>query len=280
MRRAMTLLVLMLAASACSNLGLGELHCSLLQGNDVSSANVLSVQAVPTAKYTPCLNELRLGWDSVSRFAEEGRAGINISRSISPFLTATVTESCDVSDAVAVESGYPDIQRFEDIEFQPTDIEISIVPLGERPLLSSRILVDRLAGVEIDDRPVTYTVDHDIDQSVNSRVNLALSQSAFVWIIDEVDAEEGTVELRSNISAATGRGLLVADALDLIEDVVPAVFYRGNWYFTFEGGCITYEFDAKGTLAETVAADAEDALGFYPAFELREFARKNGFNIE
>jgi hypothetical protein len=100
-----------------------------------------------------------------------------------------------------------------------------------------------------------------------------------VWIIDEVDAEEGTVQLRSNISAATGYGLDPDDALGLIEDVAPGVFYRGNWYFTFDGGCITYEFDAEGRLAETVAADAEDALGFYPAFELRQFARDAGFDI-
>ena len=100
-----------------------------------------------------------------------------------------------------------------------------------------------------------------------------------MWIIDEVDAEEGTVQLRSNFPTATGRGLDPDDALDLIEDAAPEVFYRGNWYFTFDGGCITYEFDTKGILAETVAADAEDALGFYPAFELRKFARDAGFDI-
>ena len=280
MRRAPVLLAVVLAATACSNLGLGESHCSLVGGDgDVSSANILNAQAVPTARYTPCIKELRLGWDSVTRFAEEGEAGINISRSISPFLTATVRESCDVGDAVAVESGYPDIQRFEDIEFQPVEIEISIVPSGERPLLLSRVLIDDLAGVEIDDRPVTYTVYDALDQSVSSRVTLALLRSEYVLIIDEVDSEEGTVQLRSNYASAAGRGLQIQDALDMIEDVVPTVSYRGNWFFTFEGGCITYEFNARGTLAETIAADAEDALGFYPAFALRDFARQEGFNI-
>ena len=278
MTRMIIVLVMALALSACGNLGLGEADCSE-PADDVSSSNIMTVQAVPTAKYTPCLNELRLGWDSVDWFAEDGRAGIKIIESFDTFLSATVTESCDVSDAVAVESGYPDIQRFEDIELQPTAIEISIVPSGEQPLSSAQSLVEELAGIEIDDRPVTYAIDDAIDEPVSSRVELALSRSEHVWIIDEVDAEEGTVQLRSNNSAAIGHGLQPQDALNLIEDVVPDVSYRGNWYFTFDGGCITYEFNASGTLAETVAVDAEDALGFYPALELRQFARDLGFNI-
>lgn len=278
MTRMTIVLVMALALSACNNLGLGEADCSD-PADDVSSSNIMTVQAVPTAKYTPCLNELRLGWDSVDWFAENGRAGIKIIESFNTFLSATVTESCDVSDAVAVESGYPDIQRFEDIELQPTAIEISIVPSGEQPLSSAQSLVEELAGIEIDDRPVTYTIDDAIDEPVSSRVGLALSRSEHVWIIDEIDAEEGTVQLRSNNSAAIGHGLQPRDALDLIEDVVPDVSYRGNWYFTFDGGCITYEFDANGILAETVAVDAEDALGFYRALELRQFARDLGFNI-
>lgn len=278
MMRAAVLLALAFMVSGCGNLGLGEADCSSTP-DDVSSSNIMTVQAVPTARYTPCLHELRLGWDSVDWFAEDGRAGIEIVESFRTFLTATVTESCNVSEAVAVVSGYPDIQRFEDIEFQPTNIAISIIPSGERPLSSSRALVEELAGIEIDDRPVTYTIDSAVDESVGSRVELALSKGDYVWIIDEVDVEEGTVQLRSNFAAAAGAGLEPDAALDLIEDVVPGVFYRGSWYFTFDGGCITYEFDAKGILAETVAADAEDALGFYPALELRQFARDAGFDI-
>lgn len=82
MNRHSTLIVLLLftvAAGGCStNLGLGEPDCSP-PAEDVSSSNVMTVQAVPTAKYTPCLQELRLGWDSVEWFAENGRAGIDTS---------------------------------------------------------------------------------------------------------------------------------------------------------------------------------------------------------
>ncbi len=278
MRRLAILVIIAAATGGCANLGLGEAGCVSATG-DVSSATIMTVQAVPTAKYTPCVDELRLGWDSVEWFAEDGRAGIKILRSFDTFLTATVTESCDVFDAVAVESGYPDIERFEDVEVQATDVTIVVVPSGRQPLEAARSVVDALAGSEIDDRPAIYVIDDDVEQSVSSRVEVALSQHEYVWIVDELDAEEGTVQLRSNNSAATGHGLRPGEALELIEGVVPEVLYRGSWYFTFEGGCITYEFDAKGTLAETVASDAEDAIGFYPTGELHQYADDNGFDI-
>ena len=280
MRRLTILLAIVLVQGGCSNLGLGEADCSAVIP-DVSSANILTVQAVPTAKYTPCVNGLPLGWDSAESFAENGRGGIRIVRGTpsSTFLTATVNESCDVSGSVAVESGFVDIDRFEDIELQPVAIRISMVPSGEEPLSSAQELVDELAEVEIDNRPVTYTIDEAIDEPVSSRVEVALSEYEYVLIIDEVDAEEGTVQLRSNVSAAAGHDLGPEEALVLIAEVVPDVFYRGNWYFTFEGGCITYEFDATGSLAETIAEDAEHSLGFYPALELRKFAEGQGFDI-
>lgn len=279
MRRAVLAVVaLTLSLGGCSNLGLGEASC-LPPDRGVSSANILTIQAVPDAKYTPCLDELRLGWDTVEWFAEDGQAGFRITRSISPFLTATVTPSCDVSGATQVESEYEDIERYEDIESQSVEIGVTVVPSADRPLLASRLLVEQLAGTEVDDRPVVFTIDEDVDQQVGPRVNYALLRSQYVWVVGELDAEEGTVELRSSFPGVAGRGVSIVEALDMIEDSVPDVVYRGSWYFTFEGGCITYEFNAKGRLAETVATDAEDALGFYPASVVVEAARRQGFDI-
>lgn len=279
MRRSfLTLIAMAVAVSSCSNLGLGEASC-LPPERGVSSANILTIQSVPTAKYTPCLDELRLGWDTVEWFAEDGKAGIKITRSISPFLTATVTRSCDVSGATKVDSGFPDIERYEAIESQAPEIGITIIPSGDRPLLSSRLLVERLEGTEVDDRPVIFTIDDNIDHQVGPRVSHALLTNQFVWIVSELDAEEETVELRGSDPSLSGRGVSITEALELIEASVPDVFYRGNWFFTFEGGCITYEFNARGRLAETVAADAEDALGFYPAFLVVEQVRRDGLDF-
>jgi len=70
-RRLTILLAIVLIQGGCSNLGLGEAACSSVIP-DVSSSNILTVQAVPTAKYTPCVNELPLGWDTAESFAESG----------------------------------------------------------------------------------------------------------------------------------------------------------------------------------------------------------------
>ena len=279
MRRGLlTLVVFTFTVGGCSNLGLGEASC-LPPERGVSSANILTIQSVPTAKYTPCINELRLGWDTVEWFAEDGRAGFKISRSISPFLTAVVSPACDVAGASRVESGNPDIERYEDIESQGAEIGITIIPSGDRPMLASRLFVERLEGTEVDDRPVIFTIDQDVAQQVGPRVNAALLRDQFVWIVGELDAEEGTVEVRSADPGVTARGVSTAEALNLVEESLPDVLYRGNWYFTFEGGCITYEFNATGRLAETVAADAEDAIGFYPASVVVEEARRQGWEF-
>ena len=278
-RLLLALAALAIGAGACSNLGLGEPEC-VPPERDISSANILNVQAVPAAKYTPCLNELKLGWDSVSFFAENGRAGIEIHESVRRILVATVAESCDVSGATAVESGYEDIEKFEDVEFQRGEIEVTIVPSAERPLVTAQVLVAQYADAQVDDRPVVLMIDDNMERSVTARVDSALDRGQYAWIIDELDAEEGTVEMRSNIAAIAGSGLRPAAALELIEDFVPEVRYEGSWYFIFEGGCKTYEFDVKGRLAETVADDITEALGFYPASELRRFAEEAGFTFE
>ena len=279
MRKALLVIAaLTVTVSACSRLGLGEADCTPPE-RDVSSSNILAVQAVPTARYTPCLHEMKLGWDEVKWFARDGEAGIEIFESSSPFLKATVTPSCDIGDATAVPSTRPRIQRFEDVEYQPVEIGITIVPSGQAALKWARGLAVQLQNAALDDRPVELTIDEDEAASITSRVERALAAERYVWIVGELDAEEGTVELRSDDPETGGIRISPADALDLIEDDVPGLFYRGHWYFTFDGGCITYEFNASGTLAETVAADAEDALGFYPAFVLRQLAEDAGFDL-
>ena len=267
-----------LVLTACADLGVGEADCSSPE-RGLSSANVMTVQAVPTARYTPCLEELRPGWDSVTWFAENGRAGIEIEKGTVPFLSATVTGSCDVSGAAQVFSGFTDIQRFEDVEFGPVEINVTIVPSESKGLVMSQRLVDRLGGEEIDDRPVVYKIDHDMDRTMTARISDALMAKEYVWIIDELDAEEGTVDLRSNDTRVAANRINPEDALEVIEDFAPGAFYRGNWFFTFDGGCITYEFDAEGTLAATIAADADESIGFYPAYQLIEIATDAGYDL-
>ncbi len=275
-----TIIATALVAGGCgSNLGLGQPSC-VNPNRDISSANLLTIQAVPTAKYTPCIRESRIGWDTTEWFARDGEAGFRISRGISPFLTASVTPACDISGATQVESGYPDIERFEDIESIPAEIGITVIPSTERALIWARATVAGLEGTELDGRPVVFTIDENVVQQVSPRVNLAYLYDQHVWVVSELDAEEGTVEIRSETLPLSGRVLSPLQALNAIEDNVPDASYKGEWYFLFEGGCITYEFDTSGTLAETIAEDAEEVFGFYPASLVVEGAREQGLIIE
>jgi hypothetical protein len=278
-RRAVAVVVWALVVASCGDLGLGMAECEA-EVRRPTGANILAVQAVPDARYTPCLNELRLGWDAVDFFAENGEAGLNIRKGERTFLSATVTPSCDPMGAIKVmDWGHPDIDRFENVEFEAAEVGVTIIPAGEVPLAHARQLVEDLHDIEIDDRPVVFSVEENLGLPIASRVSLASVRGHYVWIISELDVAEDTLELRSDFRGGNARGITVNQALDRMDDTVPDVFYRGAWYFTFEGGCITYEFNAKGRLAETVAQDAEEAIGFYPAYQLRLLGEGEGFRV-
>lgn len=240
---------------------------------------LLSLEAVPTARYTPCINALPLGWDNADFHAESGEASIEFARQAAVFLRVTVTETCDVTGAVETAGPQDDIRRYERVESRSAAISVTVVPSAQRPLLWSRSLVDDLTGEEIDDRPLIFTIDDRIEESVSSRVNLAMLRSDYVWIVDELDAEEETLEIRgAGVERHAGR-VSVDEALDVIDDTVGDVFYEGEWYFLFDGGCITYDFDAADRVAATIAADAEATIGFYPSAELREIGEDAGYRI-
>jgi hypothetical protein len=257
---------------------------SRLPGCEVTVRNpnvstLLALQAVPTARYTPCINALPLGWDNVEFHAESGEASLEFGRQAAVFLRVTISASCDTTGAIEVEPPQDDVRRFERVESRAAEIGVTIVPSARRPLLWSRMLVGDLTGEEIEDRQLVFTVDERIEESVSSRVNLAALHSDYVWIVDELDAEEGTLEVRgSGFERQAGR-VSVDEALQIIDDTVGDVFFEGDWHFLFEGGCITYEFDAKDRVAATVAADAEAAIGFYPSAELRQMGEDAGYRI-
>jgi hypothetical protein len=279
LRIALVACALGLVGTACgSGLGVGQPECET-EVRDPSVANLLALQAVPTARYTPCLKGLPLGWDGVQFFARNGESGFSITRSDSAFLTASVAPDCDTSGAAPVPGPQPDIEQFVDIEFEPVAIGVTLIPEGTAPLVAARSLAAALAGVELDDRPIAFRVDENIGTPIESRIEAALTDADFAWLLGELDTAEGTVEFRSVHGTLADRRVTVGDALERVEDLAPGVYYRGNWYFRFQGGCITYEFDATGRVAETVADDTALALGFYPAYQLARLASDEGFDL-
>lgn len=265
-----------LLLASCGRLGMGIPECEPFAKNP-SGAMILSVQAVPTAEYAPCINSLQLGWDNLDFDVESGSASFSISRAIEPFFTATLTETCDIGDATRV--SHPLVEKYESIHSVGSDIEVTIVPSDHAPRFRATTLADGLAGVRVDGRPVVFIVDTDIASPVRARVIKALKTSQFVWIVGELDVSEGTLELRRTSEGEGDRGLSTDEAMQRMEELAPEVVYEGNWYFVFEGGCITYEFDARGTVAETIADDVTASLGFYPLAELRELGSKEGFEV-
>ena len=255
-----------MALSACSNLGLGEQTCEP-HVRVPTASNILSAQSVPSARYTPCFTSIDPRWDGTEFEAEFGRAGIGIIQGTDTFLAAVVTESCDVGDAVRTASGVPDIDRFEDVAHIPALITVALVPAGPGELGYALSLLDNWDGVELDDRPVMLTLNDDTTAEIGERLTEAMVDANFVWFIDELDVVEQTVELRTNDGRSFAR-ISPVDALDVIEDLAPTPEYRGNWYFTFEGGCITYIFNAEKRMADVAPVVAERNLGFYPAHEL------------
>jgi hypothetical protein len=271
--------VLVVAASGCGNsIRLGLPACDT-PVNNPSAATVLVAQAVPTAHYAPCINSVKLGWDEVELSAASGRAALEIGREFTEFLTVSLTETCDISGATPVAGGPEDITRYEDIYEVTADVRVTIIPTGERPRIHALLVAEDLAEIRVDNRPVIFTVDEEIDFEVRTRVNNALFTDDFVWIINDLDVEEGTLEMRRSADTEGARGLTVHQALERMEDTVPDVAYKGRWYFVFAGGCITYDFDASGTVAETVKQDASEAIGFYDNAALLEAGRRAGFQL-
>lgn len=255
------------ALAACGRLGVGDQTCEE-NVHKPSAANVLAAQAVPTARYTPCFKSLEVGWDHVDFEAESGSAGIAVAHGTETFLTAVVTAGCDVSGARRIMSGYADIEKYVDVEQVQSDISVAVLPVATHQLVHAFELAQRWNETQIGGRRVLMRVDADIASTIATRMERARSDHQYVWIIDELDMAENTLELRSDKIGTMAR-LTAEEALDVIEDDMATETYQGKWYFTFDGGCITYTFDAEGPMARTVAADATSNLGFYPAYQLR-----------
>ena len=271
--------VVALLAAACSNsIGLGLPACDR-PPTDPSGATVLVAQAVPRAVYAPCINSLKLGWDEVELKVQSGRASLEIGREFSSFLEVSLTETCDVSSATPVPSSLEGANRYEDLRIVRQEIPVRLIPTGERPRLHALMLVEQLNGTRLDDRPVVFSVDENIDFEVRTRVNDALFDDQYVWIINDLDVEEGTLEMRLTADGEGARGMTVDAALERLEDLAPDVAYKGRWYFVFEGGCITYDFDAEGTVAATLGQDASEAIGFYDNAALIEAGRRAGYRL-
>ena len=280
-RRAVLLLSAAIVATSCNAdvVGPGRPECGNAPDGEVTSATILQLQAVPDAAWGPCIESLRVGWDYVSQFAESGRAvfWLDSDRVGDRFLEVELTPACDPGSAMPDGSPEQGIERFVAITEEPTDIRIAVVPVAERHVADARALVTSIIGLEIEGRRLAPFVVEDEGLAAD-RIQNAIREVGIVLILDDAEVATGTVEMR-RARYDPLVSVTVERALDEVEDDLRSPAYRAQWFYTFEGGCIVYRFNAKGAGAEDIALEIKGALGFYPLGELRNVATDAGFDI-
>ena len=138
-RRWLALAALAVGLSSCANLGAELPHC-LESGVSLPGSIVLQAQAVPTARYGPCVSQLEPGWEANDLRAESGRAWmwLDSDRMGDRFLTVTLQRSCEVSSAVPSDSGLEGIDLFLDLDTPDAIATLVIASPGRRVRFWSR----------------------------------------------------------------------------------------------------------------------------------------------
>ena len=264
-------------AGCSSDLGRGVPAC-----DSGSNSLVLSVQALPDTEYVPCVNGLFTGWDYVDLEAETGRSvfWLDSDRMGMRFLQVDLAMSCDARTAEQVTTDEEGVPLLRDVT-EEVAVTVTVIPEGrsaETFAYSSQVVLDFEEIDEIEGRELVVVADAS-NTPTASRVERALAAGDVVVVLSVRDAEEETMTMIIPQTGQERSGLSFDDAAEFLEDNVDPPSYRGNWYYLFDNGCVTYTFDAQGPGVETIESDVEAALGLFDAEVLRQSARDAGFDI-
>ncbi|HEX6230866.1 MAG TPA: His/Gly/Thr/Pro-type tRNA ligase C-terminal domain-containing protein [Actinomycetota bacterium] len=266
-----------LVGSGCTNeLGATPPSCPPPDYRQVESAIIMEAQAVPSARFGPCLDRLETGWKAHDLQAESGRAWfwLDSDRVGDRFLTVSLVEACDTAGAEEAPSGIEGVRLLTRTEATTPTRAFAVVPVADRHLAWAEELAGLLRSQE-----VSGEVDAS-GRSLSDRIATALDAGRIVLIVDDVDVENRTAAIRTPVSPddeAPGQSL--EQIRRLFEAAESDETFRGEWFQTFEGGCIVYGFDAEGPGAARIADEVRGALGVVPLEEIREQARSAGFDI-
>lgn len=276
-RSVATVVLLATLAVGCSD----QLGSTVVECQDpldrVTNTLILAAQSVPGSDYLPCVELLKPGWDYNDLIAESGRAQFTLdSDRMGPaFLVVTVTETCAIGGALSVASDRLDIDFDVEVLEESSAIPITVIPVAPRHRLYAGKLATTMRDEVFNGRPIDIHVDESNDLMAD-RVAAAHREGRDVFIVDDDDVKDFTVSVR-RVDEDEVAGVDPEDALEDIGEDADAAVYRARWFFNFDGGCIRYEFDAKGIGAGTVAEDATEALGFLDVEPLRQLARDSGY---
>lgn len=269
----------MTLASCAADVGPGTPICPDERRDQVSAVTILQLQAVPDAMAAPCIAELKVGWEYGGHLSESGRSTfwLDSDRMGDRFLEAVLTPSCDAAGAVPAESPVRDVERRIRVLEQPGTIQIAVIPVAPRHGAYASEVLAQLDGRRLEGRGVTAFVPVS-NAAPAMQIERALENGQVAVIIDDREEASRTIEMR-RLGQEPEVGISIEDAIDELEDDLDEPAYRASWYHLFSGGCITYEIDAGGAGAETVAAEIDDVLGFYPLSELRRALEEIGRDV-
>ena len=284
----------LLLASCAGNLGRGIPEC-----DDPGASLILSIQSVPETAFAPCIEHLETGWEYGDLEAQTGQSIFSLDSDRlggggpgfeeNPFLKVSLLPSCDLSEAIEVESDEPGVPLFVDVEVV-IDVPITIVP--DSRSLPTVIYADRLQGqldgAVISGRTVVVTIDRTF-RDTSQRISAAQISGHAVVVVSARDAEDRTLTLLLPGSDTELVGLDLSTTppnldidlgrvIDELEGVTSEASYVGSWYYPFASGCVTYAFDAHGSGVDTIESDVQAALGLYDAEAARQEARDGGFD--
>ena len=281
-RRLASVLVTLVVAAGCANDNLGRSIPACPINPDVisaiSSTMVLQMQAVDTAEFVPCLNDLNAGWTYNDLLPEQGRSWFTLDsdRLGSDFLEVTLTPACDVGNAPErVTQAATGVTEYRSVEVVSSEVVVVVVPVTPRVADYARILETELEAQEFNGRTASGVFDAG-DSPLADKVAAAAQRGRPIVIVDERDELAGTATLQMPDESEPTRELDRDDLFERLDDDLPEPSYRGEWFQVFTGGCVTYEFDATGPGVDRLPADVQDALGLYPAGEVRRALRAIG----
>lgn len=272
-------LVLVVLLAGCSDVQLGR---GVPACDAPENSMVLSVQAIPDTEYVPCINGLFTGWSYEDLLAETGRSvfWLDSDRMGDRFLEVELAPSCDAGAAEQVTTDEVDVPLLMDVE-EELDVTVTVIPEGrsaETFAYGNQVVLGLAVEDQIEGRNLVVQADASNAETAD-RIDRALAAGEIAVVLSVRDAEEETMTVIFPGTREERSGLELDKAYDVIEDSVDPPSYRGNWFYLFEGGCVTYTFDAEGPGVETIEADVRAALGLFDAELFRQAGRDAGFRI-
>jgi hypothetical protein len=291
-------LVLALSLAGCRPLGPGTPHCGELEvvrggpepdiliarptgeATSLNAAELLQLQAVPSADWGVCVTDLPAGWNTGLLTAERGRAELSLAATSLglPFVRASVSDHCEIpEDARLTATSGDGPLRFVQVHDVTTGIEVAIVPVAARhhdaALTVTTILTDR----EVRGTPLQVALAAGNDD-VTTRIDRALASGSNVLVVDDDYLRRGEVELRSPERSRAFVAPLGRILTELGERAQPQV-YRATWWHPSPRSCIVYDITARGQGALEVPEHLDGALGFLPLAELRVELEESGYDL-